>query len=177
MARWPLVTPDMTWVYFTSFAEAQRSFWRMPMAGGTPERLTRRWEAMGVTQDGIFFHPTMLINALMPTGDRGLGYYSDPSIRASRAAIVPLGGTGVPTPLDMRYTVTPTPDGRHLIHVEVRDGVPMIVRQPIAGGAAVVLGTFPNDASLNFALSPDGKQFALSRGTTTSDVVLITQER
>jgi Tol biopolymer transport system component len=41
MARWPLITADSKWVYYTSFAEPTRSLWRMPMAGGTPERLTR----------------------------------------------------------------------------------------------------------------------------------------
>jgi hypothetical protein len=40
-----------------------------------------------------------------------------------------------------------------------------------------VLGTFPGAATLNVALAPDGRQVALSRGTTTSDVVLITGQR
>ena len=132
---------------------------------------------MGVNQDGVFFHPTMLLTGLMPDGLRGVGYYSDPAVRGSRVALVPLEGDGVPTPTDIRFSAIPTPDGRHLIHVDVRDSVPMLVRQPIAGGPAVVLGTFPNEGTLNIALSPDGRQLALSRGTSTSDVVLITQDR
>jgi hypothetical protein len=69
------------------------------------------------------------------------------------------------------------PDGRQYLHLDVRDGVLVMVRRTFGGGPGPVIMTFPNESSLNFALSPDGKQLALSRGTTTSDVVLITQEK
>jgi hypothetical protein len=150
----------------------------MPMAGGPAERLTGRWDELGVSQDGVFYHPSALLFALMPDGARGLIQYPDPSRRGTSVAVVPLSGSGVPTRLDIPIPgIVVMPDGRQYLHLDVRDGVLVMVRRTFGGGPGPVIMTFPNESSLNFALSPDGKQLALSRGTTTSDVVLITQEK
>ena len=174
-AGWPIVTADMQWVYYTSFASAHREVWRQPFASGPGERLTAPWEALGINQEGVFFHPTMFLFGLSPDGTRGLGYYADPERRGWRVALVPMAG-GAPERLEIPVPAAVfTPDGRDLVHAEIRDGVPVLVRRVLDGGATTVLATFLHDDAFAFALSRDGRQIAFSRGTTTSDVVLIAQ--
>jgi len=47
------------------------------------------------------------------------------------------------------------------------------MRQPFDGGAPKQLTNFTSDRIFWFDFSRDGKQVALSRGTQTSDVILI----
>jgi Tol biopolymer transport system component len=65
------------------------------------------------------------------------------------------------------------PDGRAIAYVDTRAGVSNIWAQAITGGPPKQLTHFTSGTIFDFCWSPDGKQFVLSRGTTTSDVVLI----
>jgi hypothetical protein len=56
-------------------------------------------------------------------------------------------------------------------------GVSNIWRQPLAGGKLVQLTDFRTEQIFTFAWSFDGKQLAASRGTTMSDIVLISDLR
>jgi hypothetical protein len=47
-------------------------------------------------------------------------------------------------------------------------------RHPISGGSATQLTRFTSDVIFSFAFSHDGRQVAISRGSTISDVVLMT---
>jgi Tol biopolymer transport system component len=66
-----------------------------------------------------------------------------------------------------------TPDGRALTYVDTTDGVSNIWSLPLDGGKPVQLTNFKTDQIFWFNFSRDGKQLVLSRGTETSDVVLI----
>jgi len=46
-------------------------------------------------------------------------------------------------------------------------------RQPLPSGTPAQLTEFTSNTIYNFAWSADGRQLALSRGTTTTDVVLL----
>ena len=72
-----------------------------------------------------------------------------------------------------------TPDGRNLLYMDASAGVANIFLQPLSGGSPRPITTFTTDGlvGFGFALSRDGRQLALARGNSTSDVVLITQER
>ncbi len=52
-------------------------------------------------------------------------------------------------------------------------GISNIWSQPLDGGAPKQLTDFKTDRIFAFDWSRDGKQLAVSRGTVTSDVVLI----
>jgi hypothetical protein len=54
-----------------------------------------------------------------------------------------------------------------------RNGVTNLWAQPIDGSPPKQLTNFASERIFNFDFSRDGKQLALSRGTETSDVVLI----
>jgi eukaryotic-like serine/threonine-protein kinase len=64
-------------------------------------------------------------------------------------------------------------DGKALAYVDTRNGVSNIWSLPIDGRPPKQLTNFQSDRIFRFALSPDGRQLALSRGTQTHDVVLI----
>jgi hypothetical protein len=52
-------------------------------------------------------------------------------------------------------------------------GVSNVWRQPLEGGAAKQVTSFQSDRIYEFAESRDGKKWAVSRFSTTSDVVMI----
>jgi Tol biopolymer transport system component len=69
------------------------------------------------------------------------------------------------------------PDGRALDYVLTRAGASNIWRQALAGGPPKQITNFKSDLIFFFAWSRDGKQFALERGATSSDVILISNFR
>jgi serine/threonine protein kinase len=176
---WPVVSPDSQWLYYTSFAGPHRQVWRRPLAGGPAERLSARWDALGVNTEGVFYHPTLALAGLSPDGKLGVGYYADPERRGWRAGVFPMAG-GTPIRFEILIpNVAWTPDGKNLLYMDAPAGVANIFLQPLSGGAPRPITTFTTDGLIGFgfALSRDGKQLALARGNGTSDVVLITQER
>ena len=65
-----------------------------------------------------------------------------------------------------------TPDGKGIAYVD-RTGLAIVV-QSISGGAPHQLVAFPDRPIGQFAWSPDGKQLAILRALTVSDIVLLT---
>jgi Tol biopolymer transport system component len=57
--------------------------------------------------------------------------------------------------------------------VAYRDWVNGIWRQPVDGGAPQRLSGLPEEKLFAYGWSPDGKQFAFTRGAETRDVVLM----
>ena len=70
-----------------------------------------------------------------------------------------------------------SPDGRELSYIVTRAGVSNIWSQPIDGGPPKQLTDFNSNLIFFYDWSRDGKQFALARGTVSSDVVLINDLR
>jgi Tol biopolymer transport system component len=73
----------------------------------------------------------------------------------------------------LRWTV----DGRALTYVLTAGDVSNVWSQPVSGGPAKQLTSFKSSRIFSFDWSPDGEQLILSRGTATSDVVLISNFR
>jgi Tol biopolymer transport system component len=65
------------------------------------------------------------------------------------------------------------PDGKALDYLLTRGGATNMWRQGLAGGSPKQITNFKSDLIFSFGWSRDGKQLALTRGTTSSDVVLI----
>jgi Tol biopolymer transport system component len=161
----PVFTPDGQWVLFASWRSGKLATWKIPIDGGEPVQLAQQtspWPA--VSPDGKLF---------------ACGYHDNDPSAPWRLAIYPIGG-GQPVKLfDITSTVkigtglSWTPEGHALIYVDTRDGVSNIWTQPIAGGPPKQLTNFKSDLIFRFALSRDGRQLVLARGTQTRDVVLI----
>ena len=171
------VSDDSRWVYYTMMSSVPRQSFRMPLGGGAPEPLIASWQALGFTDPGIFYHPNLWIIAVSRDQSTVAGYYSDPERRGFRVGLFPVAG-GQPKRLEINIpSVAFTADGKQLIFGEVTNGVANLFRQPIDGGPVTAITSYTSNGLTGFALSRDGKQLALSRGTATSDVVLITQQK
>ena len=78
----------------------------------------------------------------------------------------------VPSSVNITAGLRWTSDGRALTYIDTINGVSNIWSLPIDGGAPKQLTDFKTDQIFWFDFSPDGK-LAVSRGTQTSDVILI----
>jgi Tol biopolymer transport system component len=153
-------SPDGRWVvYRKSYGKA--TVWRIPADGGEPVQLSDKNSAW----------PTV-----SPDSKLVAYFYRDENTPV-RIAVTPLeGGEPLKTfdlPTTFRYPLRWTPDGRALAYVDTKNGVSNIVAQPFDGGAPKQLTDFKADRIFWFDFSRDGRQLALSRGTQTSDVILI----
>jgi serine/threonine protein kinase/Tol biopolymer transport system component len=160
----PRFTPDGQWVVFWSWTESgSGKIEKVSIDGGDPVPLTDYWTVFPtISPDG------KLIAA---------GYLDEQQI--PHLAIIPSLG-GQPTKiLPLISTVVPgvglgwTPDSSTLVYVQKRSGVSNIWSQPINGDPPKQLTNFKSDLIFRFALSRDGREFVLARGTRTRDVVLI----
>jgi TolB protein len=79
----------------------------------------------------------------------------------------------VPKSLDVFSQVTWAPDSRSVMFVKTTGGVSNIWAQPLTGGPPQPVTAFTSDRIFSYSWSRDGKQLAVVRGNTLSDVVLI----
>jgi Tol biopolymer transport system component/serine/threonine protein kinase len=164
--RTPLISPDGKMVVYASSTTGPYTAWRVPLDGGEPVQ---------ITQEIVF--PT----SISPDGK----FLSGVKSRAPGGpylAVIPFDG-GPPVkefdlPLvSMLAPPTWSPDGRGLRYMDSRSGVTNIWLQPFPDGASTQLTNFTAEQLLAYAWSPDGKRLVVARGTTSSDVVLITNFR
>jgi eukaryotic-like serine/threonine-protein kinase len=167
---YPHVTPDGKWVLFSRVTKDQQGFtlWKVGIDGGPVVQLdgVATTGAAEVSPDGNKIAYT--------TGEgRGRPY--------SKIVVIPFDG-GPPNAsfelpeveaVDRDAWIHWTPDGRALAFIRDVKGVSNIWTQPLDGGSPKQLTHFKDQTIRNFAWSRDGKKLALSRGSFTSDVVLI----
>ena len=156
-ANLPDASPDGRWVYFTAYADSVSQLARIPMTGGKRELLPAR---------GALAAPIVSPDGTMVAHD----YYDDAS--GWRNGIVP--ATGGESKLfdwhSVRGMVRWTPDSRGLVY---NDGLGNLWLQPVPGGSPRQLTRFTDGRIWNFAIAPNGRDYALVRGDTLSDVVVI----
>jgi Tol biopolymer transport system component len=101
---------------------------------------------------------------------------------AGGLAVVAIDGTA---PIrTFAYTYTPgegfggtwAPDGRAFEDLVYRDGATNLWRFPLDGSPPRAVTAFASDQILNYRWSRDGKTLVMSRGTRSSDLVLITND-
>ena len=150
----PAVTPDGRTLYFTSTQGGTYTLWSMPAAaGGTPR-------ALGHTGMGVRF-------TISPDGRTG-GFID----RTRTVVLCDLPDCRNVRPAGVTELGTFTPDGRGFAYIP-RDDPKNIWVQPF-DGAAKPLTTFTDKYQANtFAFSVDGSRLVVTRGVTTSDIVMI----
>ena len=161
----PQSSPDGRWVVFQSTRSGSLSAWKVSIDGGEPVRLTDKWTA----------NPTV-----SPDGSLIACFYREDQPNApSKVAIIPFAGGDPVKVLDLPHIFSITgrlrwmPDGRALAFIDTINGVSNIWSLPLDGGKPIQLTDFKTDHIFWFDFSSDGKQLALSRGTQTSDVIVI----
>jgi Tol biopolymer transport system component/predicted Ser/Thr protein kinase len=161
----PQFSPDGRWLFYMTAQGGydRRSAWRIAADGsGGPVRVS----------DKISAYPTP-----SPDGQWIAYLYKDDENAPWRIAVAPLaGGEPVktfPLPATFEHPLRWTPDGRAVAYIDTRGGVSNVVAQPADGAKPVPLTDFKAERIYWFDFSRDGRQLALSRGTQSSDVVLI----
>jgi Tol biopolymer transport system component len=126
--------------------------------------------------DGIQCFPR-----ISPDGKLVAYNYFDVQAQRRRTAVISLDGGPAVATVDLPQDTTWngkslfqwTPDGKALTYPDTKDGIDNLWNQPLDGGPPKQVTHFTSDRIFSFSWSRDGKQLAVSRGTRTSDVVLI----
>jgi len=156
----PVVSPDSQWVAYEMYLN-KSTLWKVGIDGGQPTQITDKY-----SENPVFSPDGKQIACL---------YLAQPAGSQTLAILPSEGGEPIKTlpftgPItNLRWTV----DGRALVYGATRNGVTNLWAQPIDGSAPKQLTNFASERIFTFDFSRDGKQIALSRGTMTSDVVLI----
>jgi serine/threonine protein kinase/Tol biopolymer transport system component len=158
----PSCSPDGRWVYYNAL-QKYYSLWRISTTGGRREQLTHF--------PSIFPH-------VSPDGKWVEYVIGDPN--RSGFGIVPASGGQPAKEFDLSYSSPAgvavmrwSPDSDAIAFVDTRDGVSNVWRQPIQGGAPQKVTDFDSGLIFDFVWLPNGKDMAVARGGTRSDVVRI----
>jgi eukaryotic-like serine/threonine-protein kinase len=114
-----------------------------------------------------------------PDAQSVLYMWQDPENLANpiRFSVVPIKGGAATHTFERMVgggeTFAWNPDGKSIEYLVTRNGISDVWRQPLSGGAPKQLTHFTSGFAPNFAWSNDGKTLAISRGTRTSDIVLL----
>lgn len=151
----PYVSPDGKWVVYRSGSV----LWRISSDGGQPVQLTEHaagWPQISPDSRSV------ACEADVESKTR-LGIFSLESGQLLRSF-------ETPRLANLRLGVHWTPEGTAVAY---RDWANGIWKQDLAGGPPKRVEGLPEEKLFGFGWSPDGKQFAFSRGGTSRDVVLI----
>ena len=167
---WPAISRDGKWVvYQAKGSDVPQSLWRVPIEGGTPERVTG-----GIGE--VTIRP-----AISPDGKLLAFWHNDQKGDSRwRLRVMQLDNGATLNTFDVAQTVqvqwdSPlqwSPDGRYLVYVDHSGGIDNLWGQPIEGGPAKQLTNFDDSRIFSFGWLKDGS-LVTSRGVITSDVVLI----
>lgn len=166
---WAAFSPDGRWIIFTRYAD-NVALWKVSIDGGEAIKLTNfpgLPTSPTVSPDGKFiaFHREKS-GTMSHLPLAVIAFEGGEIIKEFDGPIGKFKGMG-------KSTLQWTPDGQSLDYAVTRNGVSNLWRQPLDGSPPVQITNFEAMQIYNFAASPDGKQFALSRGTFNRDVVLI----
>jgi serine/threonine protein kinase/Tol biopolymer transport system component len=164
------ITPDSKSILFTSWRTTKMSLWRMSIDGGDPVQISNLFISNGsISPDGKWI---------------ACRYRSEEPNSPAKIIILPVEG-GLPVKsIDLPATTSAGspgwfPDGKTLVVSDSRTGTSNLWSLPLDGGPMKQLTDFKPDYIFNFdwQLSGGGKLAAMSRGTITSDVILISDFR
>ena len=155
------ISPDGRWVVFGQRESGKYFLMKVPSGGGPPSQLTGYNSSNPSTsRDGKWI---------------ACAYFPNPN-QSGILAMVPFSGGQAarvfPVPATAEIPLVWTPDGHAISFINSVNGVGNIWEQPVAGGPPKPVTHFTSDKIFWFDWSRDGR-LALSRGTDTTDAVLI----
>ena len=160
----PTCSAESPWLYFASWRSAPPSVWKQPIDGGSAER---------VTGDDVLYqrHP-----ALSPDGRILAVETALPGMGQPEYWIEDLksGEKILEIPVHDSAELAWHPDGDAVAVSRIDKGVENLWRYPLDGGDPEQLTFFEDQEIWSAVWLPDGKTIILSRGTESSDVVLLT---
>jgi eukaryotic-like serine/threonine-protein kinase len=161
----PKITPNGKDVVYQSWIG--QGIFKVPLAGGEPTQLIPDFAFQpSVSPDGKL----LAVAKIRPPGYTYLDIHplaSGPSIRQFDLPVLAMSGN----------PSSWTHDSKGLMYLDSRDGVSNLWLQPLAGGKPRQLTNFSSDSIYTFDWSTDGKQLVVARGSSSSDIVLISNFR
>jgi eukaryotic-like serine/threonine-protein kinase len=168
----PHCTPDGKWVVYTLLGAGKPTVWRVSIDGGAPEQIIDKYTT----------NPSV-----SPDGESIACFYRDEHANGRmKLAVFKIAGgepirtfdtAGVPVFDAASSLLRWTADGRTLTYVVTVGDVSNLWSQPISGDPPKQLTNFKSNRIFSFDWLPDGRQLILSRGTVTSDVLMISNFR
>ena len=162
----PACPPEGKFAFYVNVEQPQR-IWRVPVEGGKPVEIAK------ILGDSI-------VDRLSVSPDgRFLAYpYSQSKSAAAgwRLAIIPVGGG---TPIKT-FNVSGgirnprwSPDGKGIEYLLIHDEATNLWEQPLSGGEPKQMTKFTSEHMFDFYWSSDGSHLLLTRGSISSNVILI----
>jgi len=165
----PDCSPQGNWVVYIN---PQGHLMKVAMDGGLPVEMA----------------PRAADSPIVSPDERQVAFFApDPISRSSNIVIVPFEAGAEQRSLRMPASAPSgaaadgwirwLPDGRALSYINAQNGTSNIWTLPLDGTPGKQLTNFTSGRIFNFAWSADGSQLVLSRGSESSDVVLIKDVR
>lgn len=160
----PQVSSDGNWLVYATPAISPDSLWKRPFNGGEPVKLLEH--AAG-------------ISSISPDMTRIVAFYQDPNEREKhpyKYVLLPFEVGHDPKVLDFygqHHVVRWKPDGSGIYFISPGQSHNNILFYNLADGKTEPITNFDSQEISNFALSPDGKTFAVARGKKTSNIFKI----
>jgi eukaryotic-like serine/threonine-protein kinase len=162
-----MCSADGTWLVYAVTDLSGTKIYRLPVEGGTPTQI-----ASAPGGGDLYLSP-----------DDKFVVYSfqegKPVPQAKFAVTSASGGPPLhvfPLPPDSN-SLRWSPDGKAVQYMLTREGATNVWEQPLAGGQPRPVTHFTSGHIFDFSWSRDGRQLLLSKGSRTSDVVLISNFR
>lgn len=168
-SNWPEISPDSRWVFFEHVDSGVPTLWKVSIDGGEPVRLTKTLSARpNISADGkmmAYWHRAQTPNAPWQIAVMSIDNPAEVKLLA-----VPQSAANGLSALQISR------EGDAVLFIDFRDGISNLMAQPLDGGAARHLTTFPKEQFYSFDVSADGRM-VVSRGIRTIDAVLISDSK
>jgi Tol biopolymer transport system component len=164
-ASYLIFAPDGRSLYFTASTDGDPATYRLPIEGGTPQRLGALLSRAGVSPDGSMLAGLYRRDERSPQELAVISAETSQLIRSFGTATFASGGGRVEW------------DHRGDAVLYTTNERMNIWRQPMAGGPPQKVTNFSDRVVVRFALSPDGKSLAMSRGVTQRDAFVVSNFR
>jgi eukaryotic-like serine/threonine-protein kinase len=161
--EYPVCSPDGKWIFFLSDTSRDWALLKVSIDGG---------EALQLYVTRVETYP-----AISPDGKLLAYVYSNKEEHQQGVVVRPLDGGPITKILDISpaRSIRWAWDGKGLLFDKGTNiTTTEIFYQPLSGGAPKQLTNFKTDEIFWYDWSPDGKYLVCSRGTMTSDIVMIT---
>jgi Tol biopolymer transport system component len=185
VATSPQCSPNGKWVIYLRGAGAHLTPMRVPITGEKPPET--------IAQSPAFFIGAAL--AFSPDGTR-IAYVTSPETPTNNSSVPAANSPPASQPNQLKViafdsgvvlnqfawpasTADPhwAPGGEAINYVLTRNGVSNIWQQRLAGGAPNQITHFESGQVFDFVWSRNGRQLAMTRGTESNDVVMISNFR
>jgi eukaryotic-like serine/threonine-protein kinase len=155
----PDITPDGRWILYGSYGDNSISLWKTSLSGDSTQLIVRQ---------------QILWGCLSPDGTRyAYGYFDGE--QKQKLAVIELATQQILHEIEFsHWAVRWTADGTSVAYLDTREDVSNIWSQDINGGEPKQLTDFADGVIFAFDWTADGKQLIVSRGESSTDVVLFT---